>query len=49
MNEEKKIELSNLPNLQPKSVKGQRPKKLNKVVGIQKIMNNTSAAAKLNI
>ena len=40
---------SYLPNLQPSSLKGQRPKTLNRVVGIQTIINKISASAKLNI
>lgn len=38
-----------LPNLQPISANGQRPKKPNSVVGIQTMINKTSANAKLNI
>ena len=38
-----------LPSLQPISVNGQRPKKLNNVVGIQTIINKMSASARLKI
>ncbi len=38
-----------LPNLQSMSANGQRPKKLNRVVGMQTIINKISASAKLNI